>query len=60
MVNITDYDGNYANVSTTRVALYGIKQQFRGLICGNFVRNDVLRPLPIQQHTQINQNTEIE
>ncbi len=61
MVNITDYDGNYANISTQRVALYGIKQQFRGALCGKFVRNDVLRPLPLPlPQQQSDHNTVIE
>lgn len=60
MVNITDYDGNYANISTERVALYGIKNQYRGSLCGKFVRNDILRPLPLPSNQQNNQNTEIE
>jgi hypothetical protein len=59
MVNITDYDGNYANISTQRVALYGIKQQFRGAMSGKFVRNDVIRPLPLPQQ-QPDHNTVIE
>lgn len=48
MVCITSYDGEFANISQSRVLLYGLKNQYRGELCGNYVRNDILRPVSIE------------
>lgn len=44
MVCMTTYDGEFANISQSRVLLYGLKAQYRGELCGKYVRNDVVLP----------------